>query len=268
MRTFFLILAVVAALSAGELHLPLEHVSKDHRAGTVKTARIEPGVSGFVVHHFTPEHSAIVANAVVSRYDEQNGTVHLKFSDYTGLRQASLPKGEWQPEAGDEIVLAFAYGRGVLVAPTREIYRELTRKITTVDWVHPDTLATFLSYRGHPTPLAEDLRDYCTVVTTGLLFLYLDDALFTLDCQSLAVLQISRADLKYSRAQLPFYSRVEEIDANWFGKGSSELDAYEPHYFELMAQHNPHSQALYNYLKAHPTFGKALLQDFDIEETP
>jgi hypothetical protein len=112
------------------------------------------------------------------------------------------------------------------------------------------------------------MRDFCTVATTGLLFLYLDDALFTLDCQSFALLQISEADIPYEKPVLPFYSRVEEIHANWFGEGSDPLERYEPYYFGLMAEYNPHSRKLYDYLRSHPAFGQKLLDKFDLKETP
>lgn len=255
-------------LFGGELHLTLDTVSDDGTAGTIKTARVEPGVSGFLIRHFTPEHSAIIANAVVSAYDEAQGIVHVDFSEYTGLRQNSLPKGEWQPAAGDEVILAFAYDRATLLAPNADIYRKLTSRINTVDWVHPDTLATYLSYKGHPTPIKADLSGFCSVMTAGLLMLYLDDALFTVDCHSLAVLQISQADLTYENTKLPFYSRVKEIDANWFGEGSGELDSYEPYYYELLVENNPHSRKLYDFIQSHPSVDRQLLDEFDLKGQP
>ena len=269
MRIFLLLsIGLSALLFAGELHLTLKSVSPDASEGTVETARVEPGVSGFVVHHFTPEHSAIVANAEAKAYDDEKRILTVAFSPYTGLRQNSLPKGDWQPQAGDELILAFAYSRALMLAPTRETYQELTSKIRSVDWIHPDTFATYLSYQGHPTPLKRDISGFCTVATTGLLFLYLDDALFTLDCQSFALLQITKTDLHYTHAALPFYSRVEEIDANWFGEGSDELESYEPYYYELMVENNPHSRKLYEYLQSRPSTDKRLLEQFELKEAP
>ena len=267
-KQFFLLVLLSLSAWAGELHLSLQSVSADGETGHIKTARVEPGVSGFVVRHFTKEHSAIIANAVASAYDETAGILDVAFSDYTGLRQNSLPRGTWTPAPGDEVVLAFAYGRGILIAPTREIYRKLTERITTVDWMHPDMLATYLSYQGHPTPLKKDLAGFCNVATTGLLFLYLDDSLMTLDCQSLSVLQITKGELAYKAPQLPFYSRVEQIDANWFGEGSDELENYEPYYLELLVENNPHSQKLYDFIQSHPSADKQLLDEFDLKGQP
>lgn len=267
-RHFLTLLLITLPLCAGELHLALEHVSNDGHRGEIKTARVEPGVSGFVVRHFTPEHSAIIANAIASDYDEATGTLGVTLSEYTGLRQNSLPKGNWHPQKGDEVILAFAYSRGVLVAPDRKIYRTLTERINTVDWMHPDTLATYLSYKGHPSPLKSDFADFCSVATTGLLFVYLYDSLLTLDCQSFALLQVSRAGLRYQTPQLPFYSRVEEIDANWFGKGSSPVEHYEAYYLQMLVENNPHSKKLYDFIQSHPSADRRLLDELDLKGQP
>jgi hypothetical protein len=267
-KLLFSLFILSLMLRAGELHLTLQSVSDDAKSGQIKTARVEPGVSGFVVRHFTPEHSAVIANAVVTAYDEHAGMLSVAFSEYNALRQASLPKGTWQPRSGDEVILAFAYSRGVLVAPTRGIYLKLTEQIKTVEWMHPDTFATYLSYQGHPTPLKSDFAGFCSVATTGLLFLYLEDSLFTLDCQSLGVLQVSKAGLAYGSAQHPFYSRVETIDANWFGAGSGPLEQYDPYYLQLLVENNPKSQKLYDFIQSHPSADRQLLDQFDLKGQP
>lgn len=263
MRILWTVIFLTGWLAAAELHLTLASVSGDK--GTVKTARVEPGVSGFVVRHFTPDHSAIIANAVVADYDEGNTTAHLAFAEYTGLKQNSLPSGEWKPAVGDEVVLAFAYSRGILLAPTRELYTQVTGGLKGVMWSHPDTLATYLSFQGHPTPLKEDFQGFCTLATVGLLFMYLDDALFTLDCHSLTLLQLTKTDWKAETPQVPFYTRVESIDANWFGAGSSRMESYGPYYYELLTENNPHSKVLYDWIASHPDIDRKLLKKFDLK---
>ncbi len=264
----FILLTLFSLLDAAELHLSLDSISDNGKRASVSTARVEPGVSGFVVRHFTPEHSAIIANAVAENYDSTSHTLTVNLSEYTGLRQNSLPKGNWKPRAGDELILAFAYSRGTLIAPTRQIYRQITDQVKTVDWMHPDTLATYLSFRGHPSPLKEDLAGFCTVATTGLLFFYIGDALVTADCQSLSVLQISKAGLAYDHPQVPFYTRVEEIDANWFGEGSDPIEDYDAYYLGLLVENNPRSKKLYDFVQSLPSANRELLHEFDLKGQP
>ena len=255
-------------LHAGELHLKLQNVSEDSRTGTIQSQRVETGVSGFVVRRFSPEHTAIIASAVTTGYDANRTLLGVAFSPYTGLRQNSLPEGNWEPKAGDEVILAFAYSRGVMIAPTREVYLNLTGQVKTIDWVHPDTLATYLSYEGHPSPLKKDLSGFCSVTTTGLLFVYLYDSLFTVDCHSLGLLQISKAAAEYSNPMRPFFSRVEDIDANWFGAGSGRIDDYETYYLELLVENNPQSQKLYDFIQSSSSADKQLLDEFDLKGQP
>lgn len=233
------------SLLAGSISAPLLEVH-DNKA-SVRIDRTNTGVSGFIVRHFNKERSIILANAVVSDYDKENGIALLDLSPYTGLRQNSLPSGKWTPKAGDEAVLGFAYTRAILIAPTDEIYHNITSRIPSLDWAHPDTFAAFLSYRGHPTPLKNDFRDYCTVTSSGLLYIYIQESLFTMDCKSMNLLQIIPADMERHDAKLPFYFRFEKIRAAWWGEGSNELTSYDPYYFHLIAQNNHDSKLLKKY---------------------
>lgn len=142
--------------------------------------------------------------------------------------------------------LAFGYTRGLLIAPNDEIYHRVTRGVKHLQWVHPDIFATILSFNGHPTPLREDFSKLSIATSVGLVFLYLDEKLFTVDAKSFKILTITEAKLKQESTKLPFYTRVEEIDASWWGEGSSDLESYEPHYYELLQEANPEHKELKN----------------------
>ena len=47
----------------------------------------------------------------------------------------------------------------------------------------------------------------------------------------------------------PFYTRVEKIDAAWWGAGSSRMDSYAPHYYELLVKYNNKNTELYKIIK-------------------
>ncbi len=261
---FFFLLPII--LFASAIETPLVKRIGDDKA-VISVPMIDVGVSGFIVHRFNSEHSAIIASAVVTDFDVQSGEATLTLSPYDGLRQNSLPSGKWQPEAGDLAVLAYGYERAMLIAPSEEIYHQITKRITTLDWVHPDGFAAYLSYRGHPTPLGEDLQGYCSVASIGLIYLYSAETLFTIDCKSLTLLQLTPAPFSNAETpKLPFYSRVEKIEANWFGRGSSELESYEPYYLELLVLNNPKDSKLYHFIKSNNSLSGVLLDEFEIEE--
>lgn len=268
MQRFLSLFLLPLFLYASELHLPLQSVNEDATSGSVSVKQIAKGVHGFVVRHFTKDHSVIVADAHVSDFDPATNTATLAFSKYKGLKQNSLPNGKWKPEVGDEVVLAFAYSRALLIAPDEETYHIITKNIHGVEWIHPDSFSTYLSYHAHPTPFEDDFSGYCRLAEIGLLYTYVDGALFTLDCQTFSLIQITPVKLKQKGLKLPFYSRVEEIATSWWvwGAASRPLEAFDPHYLELIVEHNRDSKPLYDYINTLNTPEKELIDQFEIKE--
>lgn len=104
-----------------------------------------------------------------------------------------------------------------------------------------------------------------TESSVGLIFLFLQERVFTLDAKSFKILAITDAKVEQKEARLPFYSRVEKIDAAWWGEGSDEMEEYEPHYYSLMVEANPQHKELYEILKSGDEKLQDLLEEFDFE---
>jgi len=244
MKYIFLIFILVFEVFGNTLKFPITSINKDENLATIKVSKIDIGVSGFIVHKISKNHSSIVKNAVVKSFDKETQTAVLSLSDYDALKQNSLPKGKWHVEVGDMAVLAFGYSRGILIAPSEEVYYKITRTPTSLQWVHPDIFATILSFRGHPTPLKEDFKVLGSTASLGLVFFFLNEKLYTVDIKSFAILNISDAPIKQTKTKLPFYTRVKEIDASWWGEGSDELKSYESYYFGLLKKYNQNNTKL------------------------
>lgn len=268
MHKFLLFFLFPFFLHAAELHLPVKSVSDNGKSATVEVKQIAKGVHGFIVRHFNDDHSVIVADAYVSDFNEATSEATLALSEYEGLKQNSLPRGNWHVQPGDEAILAFAYSRALLLAPSEDIYHIITKNIHGVEWIHPDSFATYLSYHAHPAPLQEDISGYCTLGEIGLLYVYAEGALFTLDCQTMKLIQITPVKLEEKNIKLPFFSRVEKISTSWWvwGEASRSLEAYAPHYLKLLVKYNQESKLLYDYIKTLDTPEKKLIKKFKIEE--
>ena len=265
MKYIFLVLFFVLEMFGSVLTSPIVSVNDEKTEATIKVKKVDVGVSGFVVYKVSDGHTNILKNAVVTRFDKENGTATLKLSEYNALVNNALPSGKWKVEVGDTAVLAFGYTRGLLLAPTEEIYHRVT-KGSNIQWVHPDLFATLISFNGHPTPLREDFTQMSIDNSVGLLYIFLDEKVYTLDSKSFKILTITDAKLTQDEAKLPFYTRVPEIDANWFGEGSWHLDEYEPHYYELIIEANPKNRELYNIVKSAGEKLEDLLDEFEIKE--
>jgi hypothetical protein len=247
MKYLFILLFITAELMAAMVKAPIVSVDDSKNSAEIQIDHIDVGISGFVVHHIAPEHSAIIKNAVVKSFNEANKTAVVEMSDFHLLDNDSVPKGIWKIEKGDTVELAFGYSRSLLITPNEEIYHQISKSINT-QWIHPDLFATVLSFRGHPTPLKEDFAAMSDATSTGLLFIFLDKKIYTVDMKSFHILSISDAPLEEKKVHLPFYTRVENIAANWFGKGSDKMTSYAPHYYELLLENNKENkelQALY-----------------------
>ena len=264
MKYTILLILTAVHLMAGLVKAPV--ISVDEEAQTIQTTlpQLQKGMSGYVVHHITPEHSAILKSVVVEEYDPDTKTATLKMSDFDALKNNSLPYGKWKVVKGDTVELAFGYSRALLIAPNEALYHRISKSVH-VQWIHPDLFATVLSFNGHPTPLKEDFVKFANTASVGLVFIYLDQKLYTVDSKSFVILSITDAPLEQKSEQRPFYTRVKKIDAAWWGEGSSEMDEYAPHYYELLVKNNKKNKALYEIVKnAKETEVRELRKEFEI----
>ncbi len=221
--------------------------SVDDERATAQLPQAQVGLSGVVVRQFNDEHSAIIANVKVASYDPATKTALLDLATYDGLKQNSLPKGVWTPKKGDQVRIAPDYARALLIAPDAIVYDRITSAFKSIGWVHPDRYAAYLSATGHPSPTQEDFNGFCTDNAVGLLYIYLEHSLFTLDCKTLSLLQIANAPVVYKSIERPFYNRVDTIREGWWGEGSNEMERYAPYYLELIEAYNEGSQMLASY---------------------
>ena len=253
---------MVSQIVAGVIKAPILSIDKAKEQAVISIEHIDVGVSGFVVHHITPQHSAVLKNVTVIAYDKEQKRATLQMSDFNALKKNSLPSGEWQPQVGDTVELAFGYDRALLIAPNEELYHQISKSVH-IEWVHPDLFATILSFNGHPTPLLSDFKKFANSASVGLVFLYLDKKVYTLDSKSFVILNITDVPFVTKKEQKPFYTRVQKIDANWWGAGSSKMKLYAPHYYELLVENNKKNKALYTIVKTHKELHN-LLDKFEI----
>ncbi|OHE01654.1 MAG: hypothetical protein A2W82_09025 [Sulfurimonas sp. RIFCSPLOWO2_12_36_12] len=264
MKQVFLFFIIALELFGNVVKSPVIGINEDATEVTIKVEKIDVGVSGFIVHEIADGHTTILKNAVVTSYDEGSKIAKVQISRYNALASSALPDGKWEVKVGDTAVLAFGYTRGILIAPNEEIYYKITKN-SKLQWVHPDIFATVLSFNGHPTPLRSDFTQMSIDSSVGLVFIFLDNRVYTLDAKSFKILAITDAKVEQKEVSLPFYTRVPEIDAAWWGEGSDELEEYEPHYYELIIKANPNDKTLYEIVKSGNEKLKDLLDEFDFE---
>jgi hypothetical protein len=240
MRYIVLFLVFVLNIFASVVQVPVKSVDESSSTVTVEIDNIDVGMSGFIVHEITPKRKTILKNVTVKSFDENSKVATLSMSDFDSLQNDSLPNGNWKVKEGDEVLLAFAYNRALLIAPNEDIYYRISKAVD-VEWIHSDIFAGLLSINGHPTPLKSDFLDMTSTSSVGLIYFYIDQRLYTVDAKSFKILSIADAPLEQKTTILPFYSRIGKIDNNWWnmGAGTSQLSNYSSYYKALLKKHNP-----------------------------
>ena len=212
-------------------------------ASNIEGAQV--GMFGAIVHTFDATHSTALSWVEVKSIESD--IIHLSTSPITALEQSALPSGIWTPKVDDQIVLGYNYQRALLIAPSSSVYKKITNYHQERSWVHPDIFATNLSALGHPTPLREDFSSTCRENNIGIVAFMFDKSIISVDCQSFKILENKSTSIAQKDVQLPFYTRVPNILANWFGEGSGKMQEYSPYYIELLAKNNPKNSWIQNY---------------------
>ncbi len=240
MKHIVLFLLFISQVVAYIVQTPVKSVDEAGNTVTIEIENIDVGMSGFIVHKISQNREVILKNVVVNSFDSQSGIATLNMSKFDGLNNNALPNGKWKVQEGDSVILAFAYTRALLIAPNEEIYHRITKAVN-VQWVHPDVFATILSLNAHPTPTKKDFLDMSSTASVGLVYFYLNQKLYTVDAKSFKILSIASAPLEQNSIKLPFYTRIDKIDNNWWnmGEGTDQLEDYESYYKALLVKHNP-----------------------------
>lgn len=209
-------------------------ISVDEGIGTIiDSPSIVTGSSGVVMHRFDNIQSSIIARAVVTQ--KGGGFAKVRFEVFDALEQKALPLPGILPKSGDELVLNYLYDRSLIVAPNKEIYSEVVGAFKGVTFIHPDIVGSYLSYEYKPNPSRDDFRKMCNQSAAGLIFIAMNNEAVFADCQSFEPLKrFQSGAIKYY--QLPFYTRVKDIDTVFWKWGSEQISDFDRHYKALLKE--------------------------------
>lgn len=191
------------------------------------------GSSGIVTHTFKVGISTIVARADVIKKEGDKATI--RFDVYTLSTQVAFPKPGLLPAVGDKVTLNYLYDRALIVAPNYKVYKEVTKHFKDTDWVHPDIVGAYLAKIFRPNPDREVFQKVCEVNSAGLIFFALNNTGYFVDCNNFkSVKEVKTGHIK--KAQVPFYTRVKDIETSWIKWSSSDITDYNAHYRSVIGK--------------------------------
>ena len=191
------------------------------------------GSSGIVLRQLDETKSTIIARVVV--VEKKDGVATLEFEVYEGLEQSALPIPNVMPKAGDKTILNYLYSRALIVAPNVEIYREITNHFTDITWVNPDLMGAYLANEYNPAPKLKDFQKMCNINTTGLIFVALENNGYFADCTSFKILKSYKSG-KVAYYEIPFYTRIKDIEFAFWRFGESKITDYESYYRSMLVK--------------------------------
>ena len=104
-----------------------------------------------------------------------------------------------------------------------------------MEFIHPDIIGSYLSYNYKPNPSRDDFRKMCSQSAAGLIFIAMNEESVFADCQSFEVLKKFKSG-SVAYYQLPFYTRVKDIDTVFWKFGSSKISDFDRHYKSLLKE--------------------------------
>ena len=128
------------------------------------------------------------------------------------------------------------HDRILLIAPTEASYDLVTTSQKNKTFINADLFAVSISKEGHPSPLKEDFQRFCTDYDVGIIEFVVGQKVFRVDAYAFKVLEKIDVNFPQTKAQVPFYSRVEKIHADMWGEGSDEIKHYESYYLSLLGE--------------------------------
>ena len=204
------------------------------RQATIKNSdNIVVGSSGIVTHTFKNGVSTIVARADVIKKDGDKAII--RFEVFTLSAQDAFPKPGIIPTVGDKITLNYLYDRALIVAPNYKVYKEVTKYFKEIDWIHPDIVAAYLAKIFRPNPDKKVFKKICQINSASLIFFALNDHGYFVDCNNFQTIKTVKTG-RIKQAQVPFYTRIKEIETSWMKWSGSDISDYNAHYRSVIGQ--------------------------------
>lgn len=217
---------------------------KDNQS-SIDIGNLTIGQAGIVVHIYDNDKRLIVANAKVISSNPTSSIV--EFFPFDDLKQDAIPTTKRVVENGDVIVLNYMYNQSLLITPSYDIYQAIRSNFRQNNFMHPDILASQLKINNQPFPTKEDFQKFAIEQNLGTIFFVVDSKVYIVDTKTFTILNIYSFPFITEEKQMPFYTRVENIEASNFDFSSVSIPfiyegkkalSYDDYYKQLLGLSN------------------------------
>lgn len=181
---------------------------------TINRGGLKIGQSGIIIHRYPNSLQSIVANGIVTDSDKDSSTI--KFEKFDELEQEALPSSLKEPADKDILALNYLYANSLLIAPNGDNFRTVSKKFDKYNFIQLDIFAYYLKMNHEPLPSKKVLLDFAKKQDIGTIFISIENYVYIVDTRSFKILDKVFVFEPNIEEELPFYTRVEEIEKNFW----------------------------------------------------
>ena len=181
---------------------------------SINIGNLKIGQSGIIQHRYKDGNSIIVSSAYVQSSNENSSIV--KFIPFLDLKQNAIPTTNRKVSSEDRFILNYMYDQSLLITPNIDSFRYVRGKFTQNNFVHSDIFGAYLKSEYKPLPSKKTIQEFAMSQNLGTIFIVIKTNLYTIDTRTFTILNKQKVSNVSKRTQMPFYTRIENIESNLF----------------------------------------------------
>ena len=197
---------------------------------TIKDDNISIGQTGFVIRDgkYIIDYAFVIANN--SKYKK------LEFKEYDIFDKDFFEAVDKKPKVGDKIIFGLLNKRAMIICNSRKDFNQIKKDYDNIYFIHPDMLASHLAIENDPSPGFDDFFQVADDYYIGLYFVCLPEKhkIAIVDARTFTTLKSKDYTPLDKKSELPFYTRVKEIDTSIFNFDDERVIDYSKYYTKLL----------------------------------
>ncbi len=237
MRSFILFLFLISTLFAYNETAVSKVVKVTRKATTIEINSDEAreGMSAIVIRTLSNDDEIVGYKCEVTAVKESVGT--LNCIQHNGFEQEAMPRILFEIKTGDKVILTPLGKRGVIIAPTQNVYIQTKNMLKDYEFVSSDLLSAPLFSDDNPFPKVDDFQQLCERYLVGSVIFGFKGETSIVDCQTFKEIEVipNNFTIKEEEIVKPFFHRLEKIETGfWHWFGAKEIKDFDTYYKGLI----------------------------------
>ena len=150
------------------------------------------------------------------------------------LLQDAIPTTKLRPVDGDSFILNHLYNTSLLIVPNETAKQSVQELYKNQNFLSEDFFAAYLKLINKPVPTKETFLAFAQKQQIGTLFIVVQNNLFIVDSLSFKVLDTILIDNKDNSTNVPFLTKIDQIETGLWSFDEKNIDNYDLHYLKML----------------------------------